>query len=714
MSAEQPTRNFPAIPAEDAYATQRLPALDAVSPPADATLRLPRRVARSRRPRRGRALAAVLLSVLAVAVLAISGALLYLDRTFQGKIYPNVTIQGMPVGLMTQQEAEAALRARHGAFLRQPVTLTYGGQTWTPRPEEVGVSFDFAGAAEAAYRAGRNNGLLDNVRQVLAIWQDGLDLPLRASFDQRAMQAYVRQVAGGLEQAPVDAALIRNGTTVTTTPERPGRQVLLDDTVQELSAALTSLTPQTVPIRTRELPARLHDAEVAAAKQRLETMLQGPITLTYGGKAYTWSPEELNRLIGVARVPKDAASDRIEITFNSAPIERKIAEIAQTINRDGVNPRVNWNDGKLEIFKPGKPGLRVDEAAALQRVLDALDGKARVAALPVQEIDPPVTPANLNSLGIKELISVGRSDFTGSAEYRIHNIGAGMNLLHGILVAPGEEFSFNNAVGDIDEKNGFVKGYAIIENRTQLEFGGGICQDSTTMFRAAFWAGLPITQWRGHQFYIKWYDKYALGPYGNGAGMDATIFTGPGGQDLRFVNDTGNWLLIQAISNPKKALAEVAIYGTRPNRTVTLERRVYDYKPALTTPEFIADPNQPRGTIKQTDTARGGMTVEIKRTVIENGVARKPDIFRTKYQPWADKYAVNPADLGPDGKPLILPPSPADPNAQPTATPTPGQPDPNAQPAPAPAADPNAQPALPPLAQPDPNAQPAPTPAPQG
>jgi vancomycin resistance protein YoaR len=90
-------------------------------------------------------------------------------------------------------------------------------------------------------------------------------------------------------------------------------------------------------------------------------------------------------------------------------------------------------------------------------------------------------------------------------------------------------------VGEIDESNGFVKGYAIIQQRTQLEFGGGICQDSTTVFRAAFWAGLPITVTLGHSFYISRYDKY--GP----TGMDSTIFTG--GPDLKFLNDTGHWLL---------------------------------------------------------------------------------------------------------------------------------------------------------------------------
>ena len=263
-----------------------------------------------------------------------------------------------------------------------------------------------------------------------------------------------------------------------------------------------------------------------------------------------------------------------------------------------------WNNGDLKIIKPGTPGLRIDEAKARDMIMAAIGGSQRVLDLPVREVAPQVTEANLHSIGIDELVSVGTSDFSGSAAYRIHNVGVGMKILNGILLAPGEEFSFNENVGDIDAKNGFVEGYAIIQNRTQLEFGGGICQDSTTMFRAAFWAGLPITERWGHSFYISWYDKYGLAQYGNGMGMDATIFTG--GPDLKFVNDTGNWLLIQSWSNPKTGVAQVEFYGTKPNRRVELTQRVYDRVPAPSNPVYVIDAKQPPGTRKQTDTARGG------------------------------------------------------------------------------------------------------------
>src|SRR6266542_2423678 len=443
------------------------------------------------RPPRRKASVALYLALTFVLMLlaGAGGGLYYLDRSYQGKIYPNVTVQGLNVGELSPAQAEAVIRQRHQAFIQRPVTLTYGDRTWQPTLADVGVEFDFKIAIKSAYRAGRDNGLCENLQEVYAIWQNGLELPVHVTFDQNRLRQYVAASIGDLEQAPIDAQLRLDGTTVSTQPAHMGRQLMID----------------------------------------------------------------------VARVPNDNSSDRIAVGLNNYQLYRRVSAIAEATGRGSVNPRVDWNNADLKIIRPGKPGLRMDEDQARAAILAAIGSANRSVVLPIAEVEPQVTEANLRQLGINELIAVGRSDFTGSAEYRIHNIGAGMNILHGILIAPGEEFSFNENIGSIDEKNGFVKGYAIIQNRTQLEFGGGICQDSTTLFRAAFWAGLPITERWGHSFFISWYDKYGLGAQGNGAGLDATIFTG--GPDLKFVNDTGNWLLMQTSYNPRTGVAEVALYG---------------------------------------------------------------------------------------------------------------------------------------------------------
>jgi vancomycin resistance protein YoaR len=615
------------------------------------------------------------LAVITLVVLGIAGGITSFYRSYEGRIYPNVSIQGIAVGEMTPEQAESALRLRYAAFLRQPVVITYGDRQWTPTLDELGMTFDFRGAVDAAYNAGRGRGVVDDVRELAAIWQHGLDVPLHVSYDETRAQAYLTQLAREIERAPADAQVRLDGAQVAIVGAVIGRQVLVDATLAHVSQQLQAFVPAMIPLQTREIPPRLDDATVAAARAQIETILQGPLTLRVDKNEYEWTVADLADMIIINRVPS-AEGDRIAVTLDQDMIARRIRQIADETEKPGTRPRVAWNNGDLKIVKPGKPGLRLDEARARDMVIAAAMGRDRTLDLPMVPTDPPVTEANLHQLGIRELVSIGKSDFTGSAAYRVHNIGVGMQLLNGLLIAPGEEFSFNKNIGQINAANGFVEGAAIIQNRTQQEFGGGICQDSTTMFRAAFWAGLPITERWGHSFYISWYDKYALGPRGNGPGLDATIFTG--GPDLKFVNDTGAWLLIQAWSNPKTGVAQIELYGTKPNRTVDLTHKVYDHVPAPTEPVFVADPKVPRGTIKHTDKARGGMTIDVYRLVVENGAPRPPELFRTRFRPWPNIYTLNPADIGPDGKPLIpFPqgdqpaPTPAPPPEQPTEPPPP-------------------------------------------
>src|SRR5262249_22140562 len=219
--------------------------------------------------------------------------------------------------------------------------------------------------------------------------------------------------------------------------------VLVDQTVSELTAALATFSPHTVALKTREIAPRLDDAAVNDARARIETMLQGPLTLQVEQKQYVWAPEEIALMLDIGRVPQASGSDKIAVALNQYQVGRRISQIADETGRGSVNPRVDWNNGELRIIRPGKPGLRLDEAQASATIRAAIGGTDRVLALPVRELAPQVSEANLHDLGIDELVSVGRSDFTGSADYRIKNIGVGMGILNRILIAPGEEVSFN-------------------------------------------------------------------------------------------------------------------------------------------------------------------------------------------------------------------------------------------------------------------------------
>ncbi|NJN66465.1 MAG: vanomycin resistance protein VanB [Chloroflexaceae bacterium] len=654
-----------------------------------------------------RFLAQMALLLLLLLLLAAGGTLYYLDQRYQGVIYPHISIRGIPVGTMSPEAATAALEHHYASFLNAPLTLTYGDHTWTPTAAELGVRVEIGTAVQQAMATGRHRNAFENLLEVAAVWQNGVEMPLHVVVDQQAVQRYIlTTIAPHIEKQPTDAAITFDvgDPTVRTVAATSGRQVAVSDIVQDITAALQTMEAQTIPVRTRLLPPLLDTAEAHAAQRELESILRGPLILKARSETWTWSVEDLAGMVTIARrVNPSKPQDHLVVGMDPYRVQQRVREIADQTATGFTYPRIDWNGGDLKIIEPGKPGLRVDEARAVARILAAVPTSDRVVQLPFTIADPPVTEANLHELGIKELIAVGKSDFSGSAAYRITNIKAGMDQLHGVLVPPGEEFSFNDHI-KIDSEHGFVQGYAIVSNRTQLEWGGGICQDSTTMFRAAFWAGLPITERWGHSFYISWYDQYGYSDYGNGPGMDATIYTGE--RDFKFLNDTGHWLLIQTSVDTSRVLAEIRFYGTDPGYTVELEGpRIFNRTPAPSAPVYVPSADRPRGAPRRTDTARGGMDIAFTRIISRNGAELRRDEFLTRFKPWPNIYEIHPADLAAmhRPKPTETPaaegtptPNPAPLPDTPPLPPPPEGPPPESGPPPPPPIDPGLPP-IPPV-----------------
>lgn len=560
----------------------------------------------------------------------------WLDRQYANRIYPNVSLQGIHLGRMTVPEAEQAVRARFKEVLEQPITIIYQGQSWQPSLAELGVSVDVKRNVAQAYNAGRGSGFVANLRQVSAIYQQGLQLPLRITVDEPELQSYLRRIAVDVERPGREAALTIVDARVQATESAKGQMVLLDDTAAEIGAAIQTLRPQTVTLSTLELEPQLGSTGITEARRTIEAMLSTPLKLTFKDTVFELDQATVADLIRMQRVDNERGTV-LNAQLDQPALTKWVTKLADTIGRASVEPRVDWNGGNLRIVREGRVGYRLDIARTVEMINGAVTTSTRELALPVDEVLPRVRPETLANLGIVELIATGKSDFAGSAPYRVTNIKAGANIINGILIAPDEEFSFNENVGNIDEANGFVEGYAIIGNRTQKEWGGGICQISTTLFRAAFYAGLPFTEKNPHRFRISWYEKY------DPIGMDAAIFTG-GGPDLRFINDTGNWLLIQSYVNDADSSVTYALYGTPvPGRTIERsEPKISNETPAPADPVWIDDPELPVGEIKQTDVARGGMEIEIIRNIKHNGEVIRTDQFITKFEAWPNIYVKHP------------------------------------------------------------------------
>lgn len=583
----------------------------------------------------------VLFSLVAVVAAVGAMALILVERDFALRLYPNLSVRGIHVGGMRIQAAQHTLLRAHQSFLANPVVIQYGDQVWRPSAADLGLSLDIAGAVNTAYTLGRGDTRVANLRTVAAIWEQGVDLPLRLSVDHAAMQAYLLEIAAVVDTPPQNADLRLDGPNILVTPERWGTQVLVDEMLAEITAAAQSLTPQSIPLRTRTLEPTIRDAAVAPTVAQLQTLLAAPIVLGSAeagcarGCRWEWPLQQIAGWISLERTGNGVDSPLYTVSVDQGAIRSALLPIASAVRQEGTLPRVAWNNGDLRITEPGANGRGLDVNATLSRINAALAGGPRTIELPLGAIPPPVTASNLAALGITDQIGVGVSSFANSEQYRITNIRAGARQMNGILIPPGATFSFNENLGPVTAERGFAEGYAIINNRTQKEWGGGLCQVSTTVFRAAFWGGMPIVERHEHSFRIGWYEELGEPP-----GLDAAIFTGV--YDLRFVNDSPNWLLMESYVDLQRQRLSVALYGTPTGRTVTMSHEILERTPAPTQPVYVDDPEAPRGSIRQSDTARGGLRVNVYRTIRQGDVVLARDTFFTKFQPWPNIFVRGP------------------------------------------------------------------------
>lgn len=629
--------------------------------------RPPRRSVTEQRRRIRRRAQIMMNSVLAVLILIAAGAVWFLsiERRYQSRIYPNVTVLGVNVGGLSLPEAKQALEDHIRPFYETPILLTFEDRTWGVTGEDLGLTLNFDASLQQAYRIGRTRDMVANMQTIQAVLQQGADIPVSMVIDERKAQASVARLASVIDRPAVDPRLQTTGTSLWVLPGQEGRMLLVDETVARIREVLPQLVAkQPVTVATKSMKMRVTDQSIKEAQARFYQLIGQPVVIKVGAREYMLGSDVLARMVEIAQITTPDGPDRFALSLNPYMLEQRIYEIASDTVVQHVNPRLNWNNGDILITDPGKPGWRVNQYEGRDRIIAGINESNRTIELKHRFVPVPINQSNLNTLGLVEMISEGKSDFSGSAPYRVTNIQVGLKRLDGILIAPGEEFSFNNAIGEIDAENGFVEGYAIISNRTQLEFGGGICQDSTTLFRAAFWAGLPITERWGHSFYISWYDKY--GP----TGMDSTIFTG--GPDLKFVNDTGNWILMQTESDAKTGIASIKFYGTSTNRKVELIHFIHNRSPAPVDPVYVSDEEQPAGTVKQSDRARDGLSIEIRRKITNpDGTVRPEDVFLTRFQPWPNIFVLNPQDMA-GGQPTIDMPPPQPNLWTPSLTPTEG------------------------------------------
>ena len=584
----------------------------------------------------------MLLSASAVLLLGMLVMSLALRAIYADRALPGVHVARIPVAGMAQPEIEAALRRRLDYPTTGLILLRAGQRIWTPRPAELGAALDYSAMAQAALRVGRQGEPWQRLADQWRAWITGVDLPPVVRFDGALAAHYLQGLAAEIDRPTREATLRIQGDRVEVSPGQVGRRLDVPATVARMVDPISRLVDGQVELVIQQLPPRVLDASAAAKQAR--AMLSQPLTLqTEGAGPWVFEPHHVASFLRIDLLEGPAGAE-YRVQVEPQALATALQPLAAELDRPASNARFIFNDDtrELELIAPAVEGRTLDIPATVAAVQQSLAAGEHTVELRFQRQQPMVgDQATAAELGIQEPVVVVKSYFGGSDPARIHNIRTAAAAFHGLLVAPGATLSMAEVLGDISLDTGYAEALIIFGDRTIKGVGGGVCQVSTTLFRAAFFGGYPIVERYPHAYRVGYYELGASSP---GPGLDATVFVPL--VDFKFANDRDSWLLMETYIVGNTLIWK--FYSRADGREVEWSSRQSNPVEAPE-PLYRLNPDLPKGTIRQVDWEAEGLDVSVQRIVRRGQEVLYEDLFRTHYLPWRAIYEYGPGTELPAG-----------------------------------------------------------------
>lgn len=536
-----------------------------------------------------------------------------------GRLAPGLQLAGVAVGGLTPVQARAALAAQLPAPPR--VRVVIGNRAWTVGAERLGWQADVPATVDAAVRATAGRSLWQRMQGWAG--QGGAVLPLQTRVDVPTALNTLKSLASDLNGLPRNARVVfdKAARRYVVTPDAPGRRVGAAEAVNAY-AAHPALTTLTVPVTEWRAPvtARMLRPQAERGNRLMRPLT---VTLTGTGRSAALTPLQVANLYWVraAGIEPDEQAIRTAFQRLTGEVDRP-AQNARYAYRDGVRVRVPEQDGRVTADRQAA-------LAAFRRAV--LDPEATSVVFQSKVSRPTLKVAALPDPTAMELIATGTSTYFGSSRERRVNIANAAAKISGVVVPAGEDFSFLTALGSITPDNGFVGGLIISGGRTVDGLGGGVCQVSTTAFRALYQAGLPVVERNQHSYRVGYYEPQV--------GFEAAVYDP--GLDLRLTNDTGAPLFVRAINDDAKSTLKVEVWGVKPPRQVTVSPATILSRTPHPAARYVVNPRLPAGTVRQVDWAQDGYKLYITRT-IQDARGSRTDRVDTEYQPWQAVYETGP------------------------------------------------------------------------
>lgn len=585
-------------------------------------------------------------------VLFVAALVLLYQGSHVERIYTGVMAWGIDLSGMQPQQAEEALRAAFPYPEQNQVTFQDPGtgREWTYSLAELGLTFDAETTVDSAYEIGREGGPWRRLREQFSSWYYGEQVAPIVLLDEAMLDQVIGEMAAEINRPASDASLSFNGAEVSYESSQLGRSLDTVDARERLLATVLTMRDAQIQLLVHETQPRVNDTSAAA--QQIRQIMSGPMTffLQEPLEGVDLEPvvlpvEELVKWIRIHSVDSGQGQAETQVILDENALRAWLAPYEALLHRDPVNARFYFDDDtrELVLVEPHVSGRELDIEATAERFLSQVTTSDRSMPFNLREIVPVVhSTATAEELGITELVSESTTWFYGSSSERMHNIARAARNFYGIVIAPGQEFSFNQYLGEVSADQGYETGLIIFGGRTIEGVGGGVCQVSTTAYQAAFWAGYPIVERWEHGYRVGYYDD------GEGPGMDATVYSPL--VDFRFINDTPYHLLIENYYSEANSSLTFKFYST------SLGRRIEKSEPVITNvvpakPDvWELNEELDPGEIVQVDWAVEGADVSIERNVYNSvGDLIRQDIFVSNYVPWQNIYQYGPGTEGVPG-----------------------------------------------------------------
>jgi vancomycin resistance protein YoaR len=576
----------------------------------------------------------------------ISLTLLLFQIFFAGRIFPGVSISGIDVGGLSPSQAAMKI----GKTINYPqigaLTFTYQNKSWQVTPAQVGLFLDLDKSSQNAYAVGRNGQLLTSLAEQFGAAYYGHPASLAIIFDQRMAFDYLTGLAKQIDVPASDAGVSIQGTQVIVNSAVTGVHLDREASLQTLAGKLNTMSDGEVPLTVQDVKPLVMDVGRQADLAR--TLLAEPFKLTLpsgqpdGQQSFTIQPAELAVMLAFGVNNSNGNSD-YALALDPLKLTLYFTQLAGQLKLTPVNTRFTFDDStrQLEVIQPAVIGRELDMAQSIQAVQEKVALGEHSAELAFDFTKPAVTDDMTGEeLGITGLMEAQTSYFRGSSSARIQNIKTAAAQFHGLLIAPGETFSMSSQLGNISLDNGYAEALIIVGDKTIKGVGGGVCQVSSTLFRTAFFAGLPIAERHPHAYRVGYYEQTAGGHSASLAGLDATVYVPL--VDFKYTNDTPNWILMETYTSPSYGTLTWKFYSKGDGRSVqwstTGPQNIVQPPDDL----YRENPDLPQGEINHVEYRAEGADVTVNREVYRNGDLYFKDSFFTHYQPWQAVFEYGP------------------------------------------------------------------------